>query len=67
MAARATFKAAAPQGIGVTTLESSQLDGFRAWREAKGGTMTSLQPFVDMSWLVDPSRIDEPGPPAVDD
>jgi uncharacterized protein YndB with AHSA1/START domain len=64
---RATFKAAAPQGIGVTTLESSQLDGFRAWREAKGGTMTSLQPFVDMSWLVDPSRIDEPGPPAVDD
>lgn len=55
---RVTFKAAAPQGIGVTTLEPSQLDGIRAWREQKGGTMTTLQPFVDMSWVVDPRPLD---------
>ena len=41
---RATFNAAKPRFAGVTTLENHELDGYRLWRDAKGGTFDSLAP-----------------------
>lgn len=57
---RSTFKAADPVGIGVTPLESRSLEGYRMWREQRGGTMSTLQPMVDLSWRSDGAPVDDP-------
>jgi hypothetical protein len=43
---RATFGAAKPRFAGVATLEHEELDGYRVWREMKGGTFDSLAPVI---------------------
>lgn len=39
----AGFRAAKPQFAGVTTLEDEELDGYRTWRDGRGGTFDSLE------------------------
>ena len=41
--AATVFGEAKPVFAGVTTLEPHELDGYRLWREHKGGTFTTLQ------------------------
>lgn len=43
---RTTFSGADPKFAGVTTLEHEELDGYRLWRDGRGGTFTSLAPVV---------------------
>lgn len=43
---RTTFSGADPRFAGVTTLEHEELDGYRLWRDGRGGTFTSLAPVA---------------------
>lgn len=40
---RTAFLAARPGFVGITTLESNELEGYRIWREHKGGTFDTLE------------------------
>lgn len=44
---RLAFDKAEPRFAGLTTMVDGELDGYRYWREAKGGTFDTLQWIVD--------------------
>jgi uncharacterized protein YndB with AHSA1/START domain len=48
---RNAFSKAEPRFAGITTLRNEELDGYRTWREASGGTFDSLQPLL--GWPTD--------------
>jgi uncharacterized protein YndB with AHSA1/START domain len=43
---RSAFGKGKPVFAGIATLESAELEGYRIWREAKGGTFDTLQIFA---------------------
>lgn len=45
--ARGAFSASKPRFEGVTTLASSELEGYQIWREHRGGTFDTLQWMLD--------------------